>query len=103
MHPVITSRLTELGELCRRYDVLRLEVFGSAAGSDFDPRTSDLDFLVEFEPAPQGKRADQYFGFRSELERMFGRSIDLVEFGTIRNEYVLRNVEDTRRPVYVAA
>ena len=40
----------ELQELCRRFHVLRLEVFGSAT----DARRfagSDLDFLVEFQPA----------------------------------------------------
>jgi predicted nucleotidyltransferase len=38
-------------DLCRRYGVRRLDVFGSAArGADFDVATSDVDFLVQFGP-----------------------------------------------------
>ena len=45
----ISSHREELRELRRRFHVRRLELFGSAAGDDFDPARSDLDFLVEFE------------------------------------------------------
>jgi predicted nucleotidyltransferase len=49
MHALIDRHLSEIAALCRRYGVRRLEVFGSAArGIDFDPATSDADFLVEF-------------------------------------------------------
>jgi predicted nucleotidyltransferase len=36
--------------LCKQYHVSRLELFGSAATSDFDSDKSDFDFLVEFHP-----------------------------------------------------
>ena len=45
----ISSHREELRELCRRFHVRRLDLFGSAAGDDFDAERSDLDFLVEFE------------------------------------------------------
>ncbi len=49
MHTAISDKKDEVAELCRRYGVARLEVFGSAAhGADFDPRSSDADFLLEF-------------------------------------------------------
>ena len=49
MHAAISDKKDELAELCRRYGVARLEVFGSAArGTDFDPQSSDADFLVAF-------------------------------------------------------
>jgi hypothetical protein len=47
-----------LPELCRRFHVRRLDLFGSAAtGHNFDPVRSDLDFLVSFEPLPPGEYA----------------------------------------------
>ena len=49
MIPLIAQHSDELTELCRRHHVKRLEVFGSAAVGDFDPDTSDIDFLVEFD------------------------------------------------------
>ena len=45
----ISSHREELGQLCRQFHVRRLDLFGSAAGDDFDPARSDLDFLVEFD------------------------------------------------------
>ena len=41
----------ELPALCRRFHVRRLDLFGSAARGDFDPESSDIDFLVEFDRA----------------------------------------------------
>jgi hypothetical protein len=53
MIPDIARHKAELEERCRRHDVRRLEPFGSSVStSDFDAATSDLDFLVEFEPSP---------------------------------------------------
>ncbi|MCY4341147.1 MAG: nucleotidyltransferase domain-containing protein [Gammaproteobacteria bacterium] len=49
MHAAIAEKKEKLDELCRRHNVARLEVFGSAAcGTNFDPASSDADFLVEF-------------------------------------------------------
>ena len=103
MHSIVERHRQTLDELCRRFGVQRLELFGSAVDETFDPERSDIDLLVEFDPAPQGKRADQYFGLLAELERLFERPVDLVESGTVRNPYVLRSIEQTRRPIYVAA
>ena len=47
---LIEMRRRDIAELCRRFHVNRLEVFGSAArGSDFDPARSDVDLLVTYE------------------------------------------------------
>lgn len=64
VNTLIESHRDALADLCRRYDVRRLELFGSAARGDFDLRSSDLDFLVEFAPLSAGQRgaADRYFG-----------------------------------------
>lgn len=92
-----------LHELCRRFGVRRLFVFGSAAGAAFDPARSDLDFYVEFDPPAGGGRADQYFGLLFALRDLFGCEVDLVETGSIRNPYVLASVERTKVPVYAVA
>ena len=44
------------------YRVRKLELFGSAASDRFDPATSDLDFLVEFDVVPPAEHARCYFG-----------------------------------------
>ena len=80
MHAAIAENREELAELCRRYGVARLEVFGSAArGTDFDPQTSDADFLVEFEPDSELRPFHRYFALAEALGNALGRPVDLVE------------------------
>lgn len=88
-------------ELCRRHHVKRLDLFGSALKSqNFDPRTSDLDFLVEFEPLACGEHADAYFGLFEGLEDLFGRPVDLVVARAIRNRFFRLAIESTREPIF---
>ena len=47
----VAERAPELERLCLRYHVRRLGLFGSAAAGPYDSARSDLDFLVEFQPA----------------------------------------------------
>ena len=98
----IASRRAELTDLCRRFGVRRLDLFGSAARGDFDPAQSDLDFLYEFEPKPPGGYADAFFGLKEELELLFGRPVDMVAATAIRNPYFRTSVEESRAPLYEA-
>ena len=65
-----------LAELCRRWGIRELALFGSAVRSDFGP-DSDVDLLVDFEPGTVlGFRV---FELERELSHLFGgRRIDLV-------------------------
>ena len=102
MIDLIADHATELAELCRTHHVRTLEVFGSAANGKFDPATSDLDFLVDFEPQPPGKHGSAYFDLWFGLEDLFARKVDLVEGDVITNPYFLRTVNKSRRVVYAA-
>lgn len=65
-----------LAELCRRYHVRELALFGSVLRDDFRD-DSDIDVLVEFDPeAIVG--LFKFFALQEELEQLLGRGIDLV-------------------------
>lgn len=99
----ILSRREDLRNLCRRFGVRRFDLFGSAARGDFDPARSDLDFLVEFDQeAPGALSLKTYFDLKDLLEALFGRSVDLIEFGAMRNPYLKENIEASREPVFEA-
>jgi predicted nucleotidyltransferase len=103
MNSLIESNRAVLQDLCRRYGVRRLELFGSATTEAFDPARSDLDFLVEFLPEQQlGPWLRHYFEFQSELARLFERPVDLVLSAAVRNRYFQREIERTRTVVYAA-
>ncbi len=98
----IKQKKADFAELCEAYRVRRLELFGSAAGDDFNPLVSDLDFLVEFFPIPSGGRADAYFGLLEGLELLFGRPVDLVMVRAIKNRYFLEAIAPSRVILYAA-
>jgi predicted nucleotidyltransferase len=92
-----------LAALCRRYAVVRLKLFGSATRDDFNPSTSDLDFLVEFSDPPEGMRlAPQYFGLLEELQELFGTRVDLLEEPAIKNSRLRQSVLATAVTLYAA-
>ena len=99
---VIEKHTAELDELCHRYRVRRLELFGSTATFRDQTETSDLDFLVEFQPLPAGAYADTYFGLLDALKRLFGRPVDLVVGSAIQNPYFRQSVEETKTQIYEA-
>jgi uncharacterized protein len=98
----IESHRQELQALCRRFHVLRLDVFGSAARGDFNPKHSDFDFIVEFDRSAPQHPFDAYFGLKEELEALLGRRVDLVELGAVRNPYLRASIEQSRENVYAA-
>lgn len=101
MHATIAEQRDAVVNLCRRYDVARLEVFGSAArGEDFDPATSDADFLVEFDPQSHLSPLEQLMGLAEALEELLGRPVDLVEPKAVRNPYVLAGINRSREVIY---
>lgn len=102
MHPAIAQHRSGISAICQRYRISRLDVFGSAArADDFNPASSDADFLVEFAPdAHTG--LDEFFGAKTALEQLLGRSVDLVEPGAVRNPYVLASINRYRESVYAA-
>jgi len=90
----------EIEEACKRFAVRSLEVFGSATGPDFDERSSDVDFLVEFEAQAAPNLFDRYFGLSERLTEILGRKVDLVTVGALRNPYFIEAVDRTRRLLY---
>ena len=61
-------------EICRKYGVREMAVFGSAVREDMHP-DSDLDILVEF--YPEAKIGWEFFDLEEELARLFARKVDL--------------------------
>lgn len=90
-----------IADICRRHQVRRLSLFGSAATEAFDAESSDVDFLVEFTDDADSL-FDAYFGLKGDLERLLGRSVDLVMPKSLENPFFASTVEQTRQDLYAA-
>ncbi len=74
MPPHIQFDKERLSEFCRLHHIARLAFFGSVLRDDFGPE-SDVDVLVEFEPAHVPGLA--FFRIESDLSELLGRQVDL--------------------------
>jgi hypothetical protein len=103
MSNIIEKNRDTLFELCRKYHVVKLDVFGSAATGEFDEKTSDIDFLVQFDSGMKKGRFDNFFSLLDELRGLFGRNIDLVEPQGLSNPYFIEQVNRTRKNIYAVS
>jgi predicted nucleotidyltransferase len=99
---VLQDKRDAIAELCARYGVARLDVFGSALGEDFRPGESDVDLLVEFGPMEGYDKAVAYFDLLDALQELLGVEVDLVMTGAVKNRYLARDIERTRQLLYAA-
>lgn len=100
MIDLISQKYDDLVELCRQSRVDHLDLFGSAATGDFDPSSSDLDFVIEFEDRAAPGLLNRYLDFAAALERLFGRHVDLLTPRSIRNPYFRQTLDSTRETLY---
>ena len=102
MIAAIEAHQDEIGELCRRYGVERLEAFGAAATEAFDEETSDVDVVVLFsdEVRRSPGYADTYLDFAWDLEALLERDVDLVTERSIQNPYFRNSVDASRQVIY---
>lgn len=61
---------------CERWRIRELALFGSVLRDDFN-QASDIDVMVSFEPSARITLLD-WATMADELERLFGRPVDLV-------------------------
>lgn len=90
----------QLQDLCRRWKVQELALFGSAVRGDFHPE-SDIDVLVTFEPEAPWTLWD-LSRMRQELRDLFGREVDLVEQKGLRNPFLQQAILATKQVIYAA-
>lgn len=87
----------KLEEICRRYGVNFLGVFGSVVRGDDQPG-SDMDFLVRFAPDSNTSLMGMV-RMEAELEQLLGRKIDLVTKDFL-SKYFREDVLKETQPVY---
>lgn len=89
-----------LADLCERWRIRELSVFGSVARGS-SRRDSDVDLLVTFDPdAPWSTL--EIVDLREELASLFGRKVDLIEEKAIRNPYRKASILRDKSVLYAA-
>lgn len=96
---LISQHIEQIKQLCRYYNVKHLFVFGSVLNNNFNEH-SDIDLLVSINETDPVKYSDNYFLLKSELEKILKRKIDLLEEKSIKNPYLLQQINQTKVILY---
>ena len=90
----------QVADVCRRYGVHELLVFGSAAKGGLRP-DSDIDLLVEFEPHASVGYFD-LFAMEEELTRLLGRRVEATTRQGLK-PWIRPSVEQDAETIFHAA
>ena len=74
----------KLAEFCRKHHIRKLSLFGSVLRDDFRP-DSDVDVLVEFEPAVRPTLTN-LMTVEAELSDIFQRDVDVGEQRSVEED-----------------
>jgi hypothetical protein len=96
----ISIERERIAEFCCKWRVKEFAIFGSALREGFGPG-SDVDVLVELLP-DHGLNLYDWVDMIEELEAIFGRKVDLVAKGGLKNPFRRREILRTAEVVYVA-
>lgn len=95
----LDSIILEIRKSCEKFEVKRLELFGSRARGDFR-ENSDVDFLVEFKNLHAPNISDKYFGLLEDLENLCQEKVDLVEATSVKNPFFKKSIDRCRVLIY---
>ena len=98
--PKIEIPMDRIEAFCRKYGVEELSLFGSVLRDDFGP-ARDVDVMLKFQPG-YGFTFENTPDIQEELEAIFGRRVDVIEKGRIRNPFRRHAIMSSYRVVYAA-
>ncbi len=96
---LIDNHINEVKDLCDRYHVAELYVFGSILSDRFK-KDSDIDFLLSFSEVEPAEYFDNYMDLKEGLEELFSRNVDLVEIQTLKNPILKRFINRDKMQLY---
>ena len=88
MNPNVSLPREAIEEFCRKWKIVKLELFGSILRDDFTG-DSDIDFLATFSPESRWSLFD-LVTMELELTGIVGRKVDLIS---------RRGIEQSRNPI----
>ncbi|MBA2277539.1 MAG: nucleotidyltransferase domain-containing protein [Chloroflexia bacterium] len=102
MIDILKDKQAELEALCRRYGIVKLDIFGSAVTDAFDSERSDLDFIADLGEY-DATVVDRFLDMADALETLFARPVDLITIKSVRSPLFRAEMEKSRTTLYEAS
>jgi predicted nucleotidyltransferase len=98
---LLENYISQINKLCENHKVKQLYAFGSVLGERFSDN-SDIDLIVDFQSLDPIDYAENYFALKFSLQDLLDRPIDLLEQRAIRNKYLLKSINESKKLIYEA-
>ncbi len=89
----------KIQDVCSKHHVDKLYLFGSATNSEFN-ESSDIDLLVKFLPFERASYFDNFLDFKTSLETLLERKVDLVEEQALKNPILINSIAKSKSLIY---
>jgi len=86
-------------EICKSHSVNNLYAFGSSTNDNFMPE-SDIDLVVEINEDDPIKKGELIMSLWDKFEIYFKRNVDLLTINSIKNKYLITEIENTKILIY---
>lgn len=99
MRKELSRHLNQIKQLCDHNKVKTLFAFGSVVRNDFNSQ-SDIDLIVDIDSSDPFEYSDNYFNLKIQLEKLLNRKIDLLEYKSLKNPYLKKQIDHTKVLIY---
>ena len=97
----LDNYIDQIRTLCDQNKVKRLFVFVSVLTDQFN-ESSDVDLLVDIAQSDPFDYAESYFDLKFKLQDLLKRPVDLLEEKSLKNTYLIENINQTKKLLYEA-
>ena len=94
----IILKYEDIADLCQKYQVKELYLFGSAIREDFNEE-SDVDILISYKPEAKVSLFEEV-DLCNEISELIQRDVDIVDIEGLRNPIRREEILSTREIVY---
>ena len=96
IHNEIRKNLSLFSDICKNHGIKSLYAFGSSVTEQFNPQRSDIDLLVEMEDMDPLEKGEKLLSLWDKLEDFFQRKVDLLTQKSLKNPFLLENIDKTK-------
>lgn len=100
LHESIQILLPQINLLLKKHQIKSAYIFGSAISDRFKD-SSDIDFLVNLNDGLDPVEAGEHlWNLEDELKNLLKRNVDLLTERSLRNPYLINEINATKQIIY---
>lgn len=102
LHPILQAQLPLVVKLFKDHKVKSAYAFGSVVSDKFNDE-SDIDLLINFEDSVEAlERGEIWWDLHDTLRSMFNRDVDLLIESSLKNPYLIEDINEKKQLIYAA-